>query len=171
MAKPAGADLYHEDFYTWTQDQAARLRQLRGDNRFDADHVAEEIADLGRSELNKVRSHLEQVFIHLIKAAASTATHPRGHWLAEAATQARDAARAFSPGMRQLINLDEIWQDARQDANRLLADFGEAPVRTDTPCPFTIDALLLDKFDADAAVETVRQRLDDGTPRATDDHG
>ena len=42
---------YDDDFYAWTQFQAQVLRSLRTrDNRFDREHLAEEIEDLGKSE-------------------------------------------------------------------------------------------------------------------------
>lgn len=41
---------YDDDFYAWTQYQAEVLRTLRTrDNRFDREHVAEEMEDLGNS--------------------------------------------------------------------------------------------------------------------------
>jgi hypothetical protein len=41
---------YDDDFYAWTQHQAAVLRSMPvTDNRFDREHVAEEIEDLGKS--------------------------------------------------------------------------------------------------------------------------
>jgi hypothetical protein len=44
---------YEDDFYAWTQYQAEVLRSLHvSDNRFDREHVAEEIEYLGKSERN-----------------------------------------------------------------------------------------------------------------------
>ena len=64
------------DFYAWTQQQAEKLREVR-DNRLDAENLAEEVADLGKSEQRTVTSHLDQVLIHLLKAAYSPADQPR----------------------------------------------------------------------------------------------
>jgi hypothetical protein len=51
---PDGA-LYDDDFYAWTQEQAALLRRLPVvSNRLDAEMIAEEIEDLGKSELDTV---------------------------------------------------------------------------------------------------------------------
>ena len=82
-------DLYERDFYSWTQDQAARLRGLAGRNDLDVAHLADEVADLGQSELNKIRQHLLQAFVHLIKLAASPDNPPRGHWSAEVRNRLR----------------------------------------------------------------------------------
>jgi len=40
------------DFYTWTREQAARLRASPCDvSQLDLDNLAEEIEDMGRSEI------------------------------------------------------------------------------------------------------------------------
>ena len=50
---------YDDDFYAWTQHQATVLRSMPvADNRFDREHVADEIEDLGRSERDAVRSQI-----------------------------------------------------------------------------------------------------------------
>ena len=62
------ADLYDEDFYAWTQQQAEALRtHFQGDNRLDVEHLAEEVEDLGKSELHAVESFVENVIEHLLK--------------------------------------------------------------------------------------------------------
>jgi len=63
---------YEEDFYAWTQYQAKVLRTLRTrDNRFDREHVAEEIEDLGKSERDAVESQITRVIEHFLKLAHS----------------------------------------------------------------------------------------------------
>ena len=49
--------LYEEDFYAWTQQQADLLRRLPPlGNELDLEHIAEEIEDLGRSDLRAAQS-------------------------------------------------------------------------------------------------------------------
>ena len=70
---------YEDDFYAWTQYQAEVLRSLRTrDNRFDREHVAEEIEDLGKSERNEVRGEVRRILEHFLKLASSPArdVHP-----------------------------------------------------------------------------------------------
>ena len=56
------ADLYDEDFYAWTQQQAEVLRtHFQGDNRLDVEHLAEEVEDLGKSELHAIESYVENI--------------------------------------------------------------------------------------------------------------
>jgi hypothetical protein len=150
--------LYDTDFYAWTQDQARKLREVR-DNRLDAANLAEEVADLGKSELRAVTSHLESLLVHLLKAAYSPANQPRSGWLNEADAHQDLARQAFWPSMHDKIDLNRLWRRALRQTNRELADYGEAEVPENTPCPFTLDELLTEDFDVDAAVA----RLASGT--------
>src|SRR5215471_15258146 len=53
--------LYEEDFYAWTQQQAELLRRLPTiSNELDIEHIAEEIEDLGRSDLRAAQSLCER---------------------------------------------------------------------------------------------------------------
>src|SRR5882724_9421126 len=84
---------YDDDFYAWTQYQAEVLRSMRTrDNRFDREHVAEEIADLGKSERDAVLSQIERVLEHLLKLAHSPAEQPRYGWMGSI-IEARTALR------------------------------------------------------------------------------
>jgi len=65
--RPKGPD-YDDDFYAWTQYQAEVLRTLpTSDNRFDREHLAEEVEDLGKSERDAVRSQVERILLHFLK--------------------------------------------------------------------------------------------------------
>jgi hypothetical protein len=60
------ATLYDEDFYAWTQEQAALLR-LGAIQELDLTNLAEEIEDLGHSQQDKLASHLLVLLTHLVK--------------------------------------------------------------------------------------------------------
>mgnify|MGYP006282484701 FL=1 len=151
-----GDPLYDTDFYTWTQRQAELLREVR-DNRVDKEHLAEEVADLGRSELRACESHLQQALIHLVKLAASPNAPAKGHWSVEAEQQMEQGQKAFSPGMRQHLDQQALWQKAVTRANQLLEDYGDPGVPPDLPCPFTLDDLLAPDFEpADARAQIER---------------
>ena len=159
MGEAAGKDLYERDFYAWTQDQAARLRALRGDNRFDAGHLAEEIEDLGHAARNAVASHLEELLIHLIKLAWSPSVEPRGHWADEALRHQSEASRAFTGAMRQHLEPARIWRTATRRAHQSLIRYGEPGLPYAPAMPFTLDDLLDDGFDLDEAELRVRNAL------------
>jgi hypothetical protein len=155
-----GQTLYERDFYTWTQDQADQLREVR-DNRLDTEQLAEEVADLGRSQLEKVISNLRQSLVHLVKAAAQPDSPYYYDWIGEAETFAENAYMAFSPGMRQRIDLGWVWTRAVQRANRTLQSYGETALPGDVACPFTLDDFLVDAFDGEAALHKLQDSLPD----------
>jgi hypothetical protein len=146
--------LYDTDFYAWTQDQAEKLRAVR-DNRLDAEHLAEEVADLGRSELRAVEAHLLQLFIHLLKAAFSPADAPKAGWRGEIRQHQLLLRKAFSPSMGTRIDLEELWAVACATASDHLVQYGEAPVPGDVACPFDLDALVANDFDVDRAIQSL----------------
>lgn len=155
----ADTALYERDFYTWTQQQAAFLRELRGHNRLDTDHLAEEIADLGKAELRAVRNNLERCFEHLLKLAVSPADAPKGHWARETERFADNVRAAYSPGMRQHLDPGAIWTKAGRAAHLELSDYGEGGLPVAPPCPVTLDAVLDPGFDIDAAVARLHDSL------------
>jgi phosphoglycerate-specific signal transduction histidine kinase len=59
-------NLYENDFYTWSCQQAQLLRDKKFD-QVDWSNVIEEISDLGRSEYRAFVSAIEQLTLHLLK--------------------------------------------------------------------------------------------------------
>jgi len=57
---------YDEDFYTWTQEQAALLRE-GAVHALDLTNLAEEIESLGKSDRRALGSHLRNLVLHLLK--------------------------------------------------------------------------------------------------------
>jgi hypothetical protein len=113
------ADLYDQDFYAWTQQQADALRtHFRSDNRLDVEHLAEEVEDLGRSELHAVESFIEHIIAHLLKLDYSGHAAPRPHWRAEIVNFRQNVDRKISPSIRCTVvrDLDELYRRARQTA-------------------------------------------------------
>jgi hypothetical protein len=77
MIPPSDAH-YGDDFSAWTEEQAAPLRQLpAGGNRLDLAHIAEEIEDLGRSDLRAAQSLCEPIIEPLLKPNSPGSTSRR----------------------------------------------------------------------------------------------
>jgi hypothetical protein len=113
------AELYDEDFYAWTQQQAQALRaHFKDDNRLDVEHLAEEIEDLGKSDLHAVQSFIEHIIAHLLKLDYSGQAAPRAHWRAEIVNFRQNIDRKISPSIRRTVlrELDELYRRARQTA-------------------------------------------------------
>jgi hypothetical protein len=139
------AELYDEDFYAWTQQQAEALRtHFRGDNRLDVEHLAEEVEDLGKSELHAVESFIENVIEHLLKLDYSGWVEARNNWRAEVDAFRASIERKITPRIRQQveIELDTLFERARRAAARSLhqrePDFVR---RLPKRCPYDWEAI------------------------------
>jgi hypothetical protein len=133
------AELYDEDFYAWTQAQAKALRtHFRGDNRLDVEHLAEEIEDLGGSQLQAVESFVQQIMAHLLKLDYSGFDLPRRHWRSEIVAFRASLRRKMSPSMRRKIldALPELYQDARDTAAASLDAEPDLGLRLPKLCPY-----------------------------------
>ena len=117
--------LYEQDFYRWTQDQAAALRALaeQGANLpVDWENVAEEIESLGRSDRREIISRLRKIIEHLLKLECSPAQAPRSGWRRTVTLQRIGIARTLdeSPSLRR--ELPTLIEQADKDAARLAVD-------------------------------------------------
>jgi hypothetical protein len=74
-ARTSSGTLYAEDFYLWTQQQAALLRTGKW-QELDYENLAEEIASVGRSEKRELGHRLEVLLTHLLKWQY----RPEGRW-------------------------------------------------------------------------------------------
>jgi hypothetical protein len=162
------AELYDEDFYAWTQQQAEALRtHFRGDNRLDVEHLAEEIEDLGKSDLHAVESFVENVIEHLLKLDYSGWVEARSHWRAEIDAFRASIERKITPRIRQQVEaeLEALYERARRGAARSLhqrePDFVRRPPKR---CPYDWaviwhrDVFAEAGIDLEDAEETSRRR-------------
>jgi hypothetical protein len=135
---------YEDDFFAWTQHQAAVLRSLAvADNRFDREHVAEEIEDLGRSERDAVRSQIRRIIEHLLKLAYSPAEPPRFDWMQTVLDARQTLSDKISPSLRRDAEqiLDRLYADGRKRAAAALRRYGEPAAADALPpvCPYSLD--------------------------------
>jgi hypothetical protein len=143
---PKGPD-YDDDFYAWTQHQAAVLRAMPvTDNRFDREHVAEEIEDLGKSERDAVRSQVRRIIVHFLKLQYSPAQDPRYGWMASIVDARVDIEEKITRTIRNEVESDfsRLYSQAKKQAAVSLQQYGEQEVidRLPTDCPYTFDQVL-----------------------------
>jgi hypothetical protein len=142
---------YDDDFYAWTQYQAEVVRTLHTqDNRFDREHLAEEIEDLGKSERDTVRSQVGRILIHFLKLAYSPARDPRFDWV-DSIIEARAALdNKLSPTLRRDVEaeLTRIYRIARKRAAVQMQRHGEHDAALPLPadCPYTLDQILAEDW-------------------------
>ncbi|NDW05335.1 DUF29 domain-containing protein [Jiella pacifica] len=151
----------HEtDFYRWTQDQAALLRALpRSSSSLDIDNLADEIEDMGRAEIKEISSLLRQTLTHIVKIAVGREAPSVPHWVGEASGFQADAVLAYSPGLRQRLDLPTIWKLARRNAADSLREYGVAVPPLSEECPLTLDQLLDPDFSPREAANIVALRV------------
>jgi Domain of unknown function DUF29 len=142
---------YDDDFYAWTQHQAAVLREMPvADNRFDREHVAEEIEDLGKSERDAVRSQVRRIIEHFLKLQYSPADQPRLGWMRSINDARSILDDKLSPTLRRdvEIRLVALYEDARYAAELALSEFGEEQVARELPteCPYTFEQILMKRW-------------------------
>jgi len=149
--------LYDADFYAWSREQAAVLRRLPTflsmPNDLDLAHVAEEIEDLGKSELRGVRSHLRLALVHIIKAASCPLDRTAAGWREEIINHLALARDGVTPAMRKDIDLEEIWRAAGNDARRALACYGQQALPLPAASPFGQGDLLEEDSEAATLIE------------------
>lgn len=136
--------LYEDDVLLWSERQADLLRRhasvARSNDAIDWLNVIEEIEDVGRSELRSCRSLLRQALRHMLKAEAWPLSRDAPNWRADAVDFRRQARDAFTPSMRQRIDVASLYADALAALPETMD--GVAPLPVPAVCPVTLDELL-----------------------------
>lgn len=155
--------LYDTDIVAWVAQQVGELRRLSvaaPTNAVDWDHLIEEIEGVGRSQVSGVRRKLVMILAHLVKVVSAPDTPPSRGWRAEIGSFHRVVRKQFSPSMRQLIDWRGVWSDARDEADSGLSMWGDEMIRgLPAENPFRLDDLVGERFDIDAAIDTVVSSL------------
>ncbi|BCX18193.1 MAG: hypothetical protein KatS3mg117_1875 [Geminicoccaceae bacterium] len=143
------AALYEDDFYAWTQEQAATLRRLAAERwnlPLDLEHLAEEVEDLGKEQRNAVRSQLRRIIEHRLKLRYSPARDPRSGWLDSIDEARADIEDRLTRTIRREVEADlpRLYAQVLPKVARALEAHGEreAAARLPERCPWTLDELL-----------------------------
>ena len=142
MSATAGS-LYDEDFYAWTQEQAELLR--RGGaaaNRLDIEHIAEEIEDLGKSELHTCQSLCELIVEHLLKLEFSGLTQPANHWRREIAGWRAQLDKKLTRSIETRLDLAARYRVAAKMLRYIQDDVPGLMARVPAECPYSLEQIL-----------------------------
>jgi len=135
------AELYETDYARWLFENATLLRAGRFE-LLDAENIAEELEDMGRSEGRAVRSHLRVLITHLLKWQYQ-ADKRSSNWRGSIYNARRSIERLLreSPSLRR--HLPEFAADAYPDGLFNAANETGLPEFTlPQDCPYGIEQLL-----------------------------
>jgi hypothetical protein len=141
---------YDQDFFSWTQEQAAYLRDRRFD-LLDLEHLAEEVDDMGRSERRELASRLAVIIAHLLKLQVQrrrTVANEKS-WRRSIVEQRRAVAKHLqeNPGLRNPLQsqsaLETAWIDGLSVA---LRETGLDPDLFPDANPYQFEQLLDPEF-------------------------
>jgi len=124
------ADLYHQDWYAWTQEQAALL-QAGCFDRLDMPHLVEELQLMGGSERGELANRLIVLLTHLLKLHVAAQHLPMdlqragAGWHRTCRTQRLHIAKVLrrNPSLRRTVpdELADAYEIARVEASGDLA--------------------------------------------------
>jgi len=138
-------DLYDRDYLRWIEEQSVLLRNGRFE-ALDAVNLAEEIADMGKSQKRAVDSALTVILIHLLKYRCQPEQRSNS-WRATLREHRRRLRRDFadSPSLRRYA--ETVFVECYQDARALAADeTGLPPGAFPRECPFSVEQALNPDF-------------------------
>jgi len=139
---------YDEDFYAWTQDQAKRLRtqaRLHQNEPLDWQELAEEVEDLGKSELHTCQSLTDQIIAHLLKLQCSRSVEPRAGWETEIAAFRTALERRLTPTIKARLesDLEEHFRQAKRLVRPSFQEFEPHRLALlPEACPYTLDQII-----------------------------
>jgi hypothetical protein len=135
--------LYEEDFYAWTQQQAELLRRLPpAGNQLDLEHIAEEIDDLGRSDLRAARSLCQHIIEHFLKLEYSGLDQPANHWQDEIVEWRLQLEQILTRSIEAKLELPGRYRAALRLVRRLERDAPGLTSRLPAECPYTLDQIV-----------------------------
>jgi len=136
---------YNQDFYGWTQEQAALLKTGRLDE-LDISNLIEEIETMGRSEKRALESRLTLLLVHLLKWQHQPNSRGRS-WTLTIEGQRIKLSRVIkdNPGLKP--QLPELLEDAYRLAKVNASKETGLDKQTFPPqCPWTWAQLTDDGF-------------------------
>ena len=140
-------DLYEEDFYVWTEAQAALLRERRFE-ALDLANLIEEVEGLGDAKKSAVLNNASVVIEHLLKLQHSPASDPRYGWMDSIAEHRRRLEFDLTPRLVQILQdeLPRVYRLTRRDVERALRRYGEDTAADGLPqtCPYTVEQIIGD---------------------------
>ena len=113
-----------------------------GANRLDTELVAEEIEDLGRSELHAAQSLCEHIIEHLLKLEYSALEEPADHWRDEIVEWRLQLEKKLTRSIIAKLELTDRYRLALRLLRRFERDAPGLMARVPAECPYSLDQIL-----------------------------
>ena len=139
-------ELYDRDFVEWTRCNAALLRAGRL-NEIDAEHIAEEIEDLGAGQERELGSRLRVILTHLLKLRAEPGSRAGQGWKATIKIQRFEVLRLLerAPSLQGRIE-EEVSRVYGLAVSRAAAGTRLPETAFPPACPFIADQILDNEY-------------------------
>jgi Domain of unknown function DUF29 len=131
--------LYDEDFFLWSQEQAALLRDKKFTD-LDLDNLAEEIESLGKRDRRELESRLRVLMTHLLKWRYQSAERS-GSWRGTITEQRLRIQRLLRDSPSLLAQVQACAHSEYPDARTKALDETGLLTLPET-CPFTAAQIL-----------------------------
>ena len=139
------ANLYDQDFYAWSQEQARLLRAGKL-TQADIEHIAEEIESMGKTEKRELTSRLTVLLAHLLKWQFQPVRRGAS-WEVTISNQRRDLAVHLADNPSLKAKLPEAiayaYNNARGEA---YAETGLSKATFPTTCPWSFDQIMAEDY-------------------------
>lgn len=139
---PASAPTrYEDDPYTWGEEQVALLRAGRL-TEIDAENIAEELADMGRSDLRSLRSAIGVLTMHLLKWDYQPA-HRSRTWMATINEQRKQVRLVLRDNLGLKPKVAEAITDGYPIGRDHAVGETNLPYRTfPESCPYSFEEMM-----------------------------
>ena len=139
---------YEDDLYTWVGQQVALLRAGRLDE-IDAENIAEELGDVGKSEYSKLWSALRVLLMHMLKWDQQPEFRTPS-WMFSIREQRRRYGKVLDDNPGLAPRRDEALREAYESARDWAANETHLPVdEFPSQCPYDWNDVLSRPFDTD----------------------
>ena len=148
-SEPSVSAAYDQDYWAWTRAQARALKARRLQD-LDLPHLAEEIADLGKSEERRLENELARLLEHLLKlrhASDQRRIDDSRGWLISVRNARRKVRKALGENLGLKTKLKEIFAEAyldARDATLMALDLPESAIPE--TCEWNFEQTMADDF-------------------------
>jgi len=112
------------------------------DNRFDREHIAEEIEDRGKSERDAVRSQIRRIIEHFLKLEYSGLNEPNDHWRDEIVEWRLQLEKILTRSIEAKLDLRGRYRAALRLVRRLERDAPGLMGRLPAQLPYTLEQIV-----------------------------